>query len=90
MKEQLENKLKYMLSSQHRERGSAHSMISELQKIDDVALVGGAIRDIALFGNRTFSSDIDLVIDPIDREKYDWLIKKTVLKKTDLEDTSLF
>ncbi|WP_148266073.1 hypothetical protein [Pseudovibrio sp. FO-BEG1] len=44
--------------------------ITKLQKVGDLAIVGGMLRDITLAGNRAFSSDIDLVINPKDPEEF--------------------
>ena len=60
----LSRRLKYFFSSSYRGRVDAHETISELRKLGRVGLIGGMLRDLTLFNNLEFTSDIDLVIDP--------------------------
>ena len=59
----LHRQICYFFSSKRRNRSDAHRFIGELLNHGRTAVVGGMLRDIGLFGNRNFTSDIDLVID---------------------------
>ena len=64
MEQLLDKKIRYFLNSHHRGRAEVRKTLAELRLHGRLALVGGMLRDIALFGNAGFNSDLDLVIDP--------------------------
>ena len=66
MEHQLERKVRYFFSSRYRGRADIRGTFSQLKDMGHLAVVGGMLRDLALFGNEGFSSDLDLVIDPWD------------------------
>lgn len=66
MKQQLERKTRYFFSSTYRGRNDVHNTLRELQCMGRVVVIGGMLRDLALFGNAEFCSDLDFVIDPKD------------------------
>lgn len=71
MNEQLENKVKYFFRSPYRGREDVRSSLRSLRRFGRLALVGGMLRDISLFGNAGFSSDLDFVIVPYDLEAFE-------------------
>ena len=71
MEHLLDKKVRYFLNSHHRGREEVRNALKELRIYGRIALVGGMLRDIALFGNAGFNSDLDFVIDTYDREKFD-------------------
>lgn len=62
----LEKRLRYFFSSPHRGRDDVRRNISGLKRFGNLALVGGMLRDLTLFGNAGFRSDLDFVIIPYD------------------------
>ena len=63
MKRVVERRLQYFLTTRRRGREDVSTAVRELEKIGRLAIVGGMIRDLALFGNGKFRSDVDLVVD---------------------------
>lgn len=60
----LTKKVKYFLAREQKEDASLLRLLDELPSVSPAYLFGGAIRDIALFGNRyPFKSDIDIVCE---------------------------
>lgn len=45
--------------------------LHELEGLGPLVLIGGMLRDLALFGNADFRSDLDFVINPVDPELFD-------------------
>lgn len=66
MERQLENRVRYFFGSRYRGRDDVRTALQELQKHGRLVLVGGMLRDLALFGNAGFRSDLDFVIAPYD------------------------
>ncbi|CDX27986.1 conserved hypothetical protein [Mesorhizobium sp. ORS 3359] len=66
MERLVEKKVLYFLSSRYRGREDVRDTLRELREYGRLVMIGGAIRDIALFGNAGFKSDLDLVIDTND------------------------
>ena len=71
MENQLKKLVRYFLSSDYRDREDVRRVLGELEGLGQLVLLGGMLRDLALFGNREFRSDIDFVIDPIDPELFE-------------------
>jgi len=71
MPKQLERKVKYFLSSHYRGRAGVREALDHLLRFGSLALVGGMLRDISLFGNAGFKSDLDFVIIPYDLDEFD-------------------
>lgn len=71
MDNSLEKKVKYFFSSPYRGRDDVRRTISALQRFGRLALVGGMLRDLSLFGNAQFRSDLDFVILPYDLEEFE-------------------
>lgn len=71
MTEQLEKKVKYFFSSPYRGREDVRASLHKLRRFGRLALVGGMLRDISLFGNAGFMSDLDFVIIPYDLEAFE-------------------
>jgi len=59
----LKRKVGYFLSSPKLGRQEVKTLLDQLQKIGEVVIFGGMLRDLSLLGNGGFDSDIDLVID---------------------------
>lgn len=75
MEPQLKKKVEYFLTSKRRGREDVSHTLCELQELGDVAVVGGMLRDIALFGNAGFRSDVDLVINVVDIDLFERLMR---------------
>ena len=56
MEQLLERKINYFFSSRHRARDDIQAPLRQLQALGRLALVGGMLRDLALFGNAGFRS----------------------------------
>ena len=66
----LNKRVRYFFSTRYRHRSEVHETLGEFNSMGRVAAVGGMLRDLALFGNRSFCSDIDLVIAPHDLDEF--------------------
>tara|TARA_E500000318_G_scaffold107776_1_gene117538 strand:- start:3798 stop:4571 length:774 start_codon:yes stop_codon:yes gene_type:complete len=64
MERQLESRIRYFFRSRYRGREDVRRSLKELQNHGSLVLVGGMLRDLALFGNDGFKSDLDFVIMP--------------------------
>ncbi len=71
MEHLLERKIRYFMTSPYRGRDGVRSTLKELQRYGRLALIGGMLRDVALFGNAGFKSDLDFVIDPYDLSDFE-------------------
>lgn len=71
MTEQLENRVKYFFRSPYRGREDVRAALRSLRRLGSLALVGGMLRDISLFGNAGFKSDLDFVILPYDLKEFE-------------------
>ncbi|MEO9823291.1 MAG: hypothetical protein ABJO29_15575 [Yoonia sp.] len=71
MNEKLENKVKYFFKSPYRGREDVRASLRTLQQFGRLVLVGGMLRDLSLFGNAGFRSDLDFVIVPYDIEAFE-------------------
>ncbi|MBF0137536.1 MAG: hypothetical protein HQL65_14970 [Magnetococcales bacterium] len=67
----LKKKLQYFFSSQYRGRKEIQETLLKIEKFGRMVLIGGMIRDIALWGNLRFHSDLDFVIDPTDLNAFE-------------------
>lgn len=67
----LERRLKYFFSTRYRSRSDIKDTLGTLKQMGDLALIGGMLRDLALFGNKGFQSDLDFVIDPWDLREFE-------------------
>lgn len=45
--------------------------LREIGGLGPLVLIGGMLRDLALFGNADFKSDLDFVIDPLDCDEFE-------------------
>ena len=70
MKKLLEKRIRYFLTSRYRHRQYARDTLEQLQKHGNLVIIGGLLRDLCLFGNAQFRSDIDLVIYPRDENRF--------------------
>lgn len=66
MQRLLEDRIRYFFSSRYRGREDVRNTLKELRRHGRIVLVGGMLRDLALFGNAGFKSDLDFVIAPYD------------------------
>lgn len=71
MERQLENRVRYFLNSRYRGREDVRQTLSELRGYGRLVLIGGMLRDVALFGNAGFKSDLDFVIDTYDLPSFE-------------------
>jgi len=60
----LEKRIRYFLNSRYRGREDVRHALKQLSGFGRLVLIGGMLRDVALFGNAGFKSDLDFVIDP--------------------------
>lgn len=74
----LEKKLHYFFSSEVKGRSSVANFVLDITGLCDISIFGGMLRDLHLGGNRSFDSDVDLVITNI---KDPDSIKKILLSK---------
>ena len=66
MERQLESRIQYFFRSRYRGREDVRNVLRDLRRHGRLVLVGGMLRDLALFGNAGFRSDLDFVIAPYD------------------------
>ncbi|MDO5705808.1 MAG: hypothetical protein Q4G49_12165 [Paracoccus sp. (in: a-proteobacteria)] len=66
MEHLLEKRVRYFLNSPYRGREDVRRTLRELHAHGHLVLIGGMLRDVAMFGNAGFKSDLDFVIDPYD------------------------
>ena len=71
MERQLESRVHYFFRSRYRGREDVHSSLRELRTYGRVVLIGGMLRDLALFGNAGFRSDLDFVMVPYDLKAFE-------------------
>ncbi len=71
MERQLESRVNYFFRSHYRGREDVHVALKELRRRGRLVLVGGMLRDLALFGNAGFRSDLDFVIAPYDLHSFE-------------------
>lgn len=62
----LEKRVRYFLNSPYRGRENMWPTLRELRAQGHLVLIGGMLRDVAMFGNAGFKSDLDFVINPYD------------------------
>ena len=71
MEHLVKKRIQYFLSSNYRGRGEIlRNLLPRLKNFGPVVVFGGLVRDLALFGNRKFCSDLDLVIDTSDLDGF--------------------
>lgn len=76
MKQELERRVQYFFASRRRGRLDVRDAVDTLRSFGRLVIIGGMLRDLALFGNSGFCSDVDLVIDPMDQGKLEqWAIE---------------
>jgi hypothetical protein len=63
----LRERLRYFLSSSWRGRREVVATIDRLALLGDVVIFGGMLRDLLLFGNAGFDSDVDVVVVGADK-----------------------
>lgn len=63
-------RLSYFFDTERRGRRSVHDAVNSLQAVGQVAVIGGMLRDLILFGNRGFKSDVDLVVNVDDHDGF--------------------
>ncbi|MEL6768267.1 MAG: hypothetical protein AAFP17_13880 [Pseudomonadota bacterium] len=66
MESQLERRVHYFFKSRYRGREDVRDALKDLRRHGRLVLIGGMLRDLALFGNAGFRSDLDFVIAPYD------------------------
>ncbi|QPZ91939.1 hypothetical protein [Thioclava electrotropha] len=71
MERELESKVQYFFASRYRGREDVRDTVRELRRHGRLVLVGGMLRDLALFGNTGFRSDLDFVIAPYDLRSFE-------------------
>ena len=64
MERLLKQRVRYFLSSRYRGREEIHRALEEMRQFGPIVIIGGILRELALFDNSSFRSDLDLVIDP--------------------------
>ena len=64
MERLLKKRVRYFLSSRYRGRGEIHFALEKMQQFGPIVVIGGILRELALFDNTRFRSDLDIVIDP--------------------------
>lgn len=71
MEHLIENRVRYFLNSRYRGREDVRRALGELSRHGRLVLIGGMLRDVALFGNAGFKSDLDFVIDAYDLPSFE-------------------
>jgi hypothetical protein len=71
MQHLLEKRIRYFFASPYRGREDVHRTLKGLRDYGRLVLIGGMLRDIAMFGNASFNSDLDFVISPYDLESFE-------------------
>jgi predicted nucleotidyltransferase len=77
----LKKRVERFLNSDAYARSEIKGVIDHLKAIGSVAIFGGALRDLALEGNRHFPSDVDLVVDPNRPQDLETLMKRFNAKR---------
>ena len=72
----LQKRIERFFSSQKFSREEVRFLVDDLSRSGSVVVFGGMIRDLALFGNKIFSSDVDLVVNFNDRNKLVEIVSK--------------
>lgn len=67
-RDQLRKRIHRFLHSSTHARGEVLETLARLTHFGRIVVFGGAIRDLALHGNREFPSDIDIVVESADEE----------------------
>lgn len=67
-RDQLRKRVHRFLHSHAHARGEVLETLARLNQFGRIIVFGGAIRDLALHGNREFPSDIDIVVEAADVE----------------------
>ena len=70
MEHLVKKRIQYFLSSNYRGRGEIRRMLLELENYGSIVVFGGLLRDLYLFGNTNFCSDLDFVIDTRDLDGF--------------------
>jgi predicted nucleotidyltransferase len=65
-RDQLRKRVDRFLHSPAHARAEILATLSSLSRLGRVIIFGGAIRDLAIYGNREFPSDIDVVVEAAD------------------------
>jgi|SRR5208337_1150503 len=71
MERLLEKRVSYFFASHRRGRDDVRRTLRKLDGIGPLVVIGGMLRDLALFGNAHFRSDLDFVIDPIEPDLFE-------------------
>ena len=71
MEYKTKRKFYYFFRTNYRHRKYAQDGLNKLRQYGDIVLIGGMLRDIILFGNWGFKSDLDCVIKPKDINEFD-------------------
>ena len=75
MESRLERRLRYFLTTRRCGREDVRQALKELRRHGRLVLIGGMLRDLALFGNAGFRSDVDSVIVPDNLAAFDRYMK---------------
>ncbi len=71
MESRLERRLRHFLATRRCGREDVRQALKELSVHGRLVLIGGMLRDLALFGNAGFRSDVDTVIVPDDLASFE-------------------
>jgi len=71
MESRLERRIRYFLATRRCGREDVRQALNELSVHGRLVLIGGMLRDLALFGNAGFRSDVDSVIVPDDLASFE-------------------
>lgn len=71
MERTIEKRVQYFLNSRYRGRDDVRGALRQIDGLGSLALIGGMLRDLALFGNAHFRSDLDFVINPYDLGEFE-------------------
>lgn len=71
MERLLESRVHYFFRSRYRGREDVRDALEDLRRHGRLVLIGGMLRDLALFGNAGFRSDLDFVIAPYDLRNFE-------------------
>jgi hypothetical protein len=70
----LKERAEYFFTTRVKRRGEVADFARALSELGEVVVIGGCLRDLLLSGSRTFTSDVDFVVDPGSMAEFEHLV----------------
>ncbi len=70
----LKKRAEYFFGTHAKRRGEVAEFARTLSELGEVVVIGGCLRELLLSGNRTFTSDVDFVVDPRSMADFERLV----------------